>query len=200
LIEVHARGIFSMRAVHANRSLPASSGLDAALDPTALRRKNKTGLPFALALVLALLGPLFGGLAIAGGWAWYQFGSRTAALAFLRGQSLVLDPQPFDLGAVKQHERRHLTIRAVNLTGQPITIHGVQGYCNHKDGCVLGTDQFPFVLQPRTGHPLNIEYEYRAKPELRPIHLVTEAFTEIGNIEIVLDGRLVTTAAAHDLP
>ncbi len=189
-----------MRMIDASDRLSASSGAQAALYLKAVQPKRGEGLRFVFGLALAFLIPLFGGLVIAGGWAWYHFESRTAALAFLSGQSLLLDPQPFDLGIVRQKEKRSLTIRAVNLSGQPITIYGVQGFCAHEDGCVSSNDQFPLVLQPRTSRPLNIEYEYRDRPEPRPIHLVTEAFTEIGNFEIALDGKLVSTAAPHGRP
>src|ERR1017187_10180482 len=125
-----------MRATDANNRLSANSGSETAPDLKAVQSKRRKGLRFALALFLALLIPFLGGLAIAGGWAWYHFGSRTAALAFLRGHTFLLASQPFDLGIVRQKEKRALTIRAVNLSGRPIMIYCVQGYCGHRDGCV----------------------------------------------------------------
>jgi len=170
--------------------LPATTEPRGTLEHESVQAKRRKVPPLAFALALAVGIPVFGGGAVVGGWARYHFGSRPAALAFIRGQSLLLDPQPFDLGSVRPREKRFLTLRAVNLTGRTITINGLNGICAHRDGCVLCTDQFPVVVQPRSSHALTLEYEYRGQPEARSIHLVTEAYTEIGNFEIALDGRI----------
>jgi len=180
----------SMCGTEANDRLPAATETRGTLELESIPAKRRKGPPLALALALAVGIPVFGGGAVVAGWARYHFGSRTAALAFLRGQSFLLDPQPFDLGSVKPREMRFLTLRAVNLTGRTITINGINGICAHRDGCVACTDQFPVVVQPRSSHALTLEYEYRDQPEARSIHLVTEAYTEIGNFEIALDGRI----------
>jgi hypothetical protein len=163
-------------------------------------RVRRKGLPFAFVFGLAILVPIIGGYAVAGGWAWWQFGSRAAAVAFLRGESLVLDPQSFDMGTIRQKERRFLRLRAINLTGKPIAIHGLQGYCNNQGGCVSSRDQFPVVVEPRAGRGLTVEYEYRAQPEARQIHITTEVFTELGNFEIALNGHLLGTGASGTRP
>jgi len=92
-----------------------------------------------------------------------------------------------------------LTLRAVNLTGRTITINGLNGTCADRDGCVLCTDQFPVVVQPRGSHALALEYEYKGHPEARSIRLVTEAYTEIGNFEIALEGK-IDGGASYGLP
>ena len=118
----------------------------------------------ALALTLAVVVPLVGGTAVAGSWAWYHYGSQAAAVAFLQGRSLLLVPRPFDLGTVRPNEKRVIEFQAVNLTGEAITVHGVQGYCAHRDGCVSCTDQFPLVVRPRSSRGLTIEYKYNGPP------------------------------------
>ena len=145
-----------MRPIGSDVGLCADSESEAALDLNAAGCKRRKGRRFALALFLAMIVPLFGGLAIVGGWAWYRFGSRTAALAFVRGQSFVLDPQAFELGTVRQHEKRRLTIRACNLSGRPITVYGVQGFCGHQDGCV-----FPRSLSARCATKIEQCAEHR---------------------------------------
>ena len=162
-----------------------------------VRAGHGVGLPLMLTLAVAI--PLFGGTATAGGWAWYHFGSRAAAVAFLQGRSLLLEPQPLDLGTINLKEKRFLRVKALNLTGSPITIHGVEGFCENRDGCVYCPDQFPLVVQPRASRTLTIEYVYKGRPEARSIHLTTEAFTEIGNFEIALEGK-INGGAAHAGP
>jgi len=179
-----------MCGTEANGRLRATPETRGTLEFESVQAKRRKAPLLALALALAVGIPVFGGGAVAAGWARYHFGSRTAALAFFRGESFLLDPQPVDLGSVRSKEKRFLTLRAVNLTGRTITINGLNGICAHRDGCVLSRDQFPVVVQPRSSHALTLEYEYKGQPEARSIHLMTEAYTEIGNFEIALDGRI----------
>jgi hypothetical protein len=188
-----------MCATEASDRFLATPEIRGALELESVQAKHRKSPPLAVALALAVGIPLFGGSAVVGGWARYHFGSLPATLAFLRGQSLLLDPQSFDLGSVRPREKRFLTLRAINLTGRTITINGLLGICAHRDGCVLCTNQFPAVVQPRSIHALTLEYEYKGQPEARSIHLMTEAYTEIGNFEIALEGR-VHPGAPHGLP
>jgi len=188
-----------MSTTEANGRLSVAREAKETLELKRVHARCRKGPPLVLALALALGVPMVGGIGIVGGWAWYHFGSRTAALAFLQGQSLLLDPQSFDLGAIRPKVKRFLTMRAVNLSSQPIAINGVQGYCTGPDGCILCTNQFPIVMQPRESHTLTLEYEFKGRPEARSIHLMTEAFTEIGNFEIALKGK-IEGGEAHARP
>jgi hypothetical protein len=186
-----------MSIAETNGRLSAVPGLQGVPGHKRARAGRGVGLPLMLTLAVAI--PLFGGTAAAGGWAWYHFGSRAAAIAFLQGRSLLLEPRPFDLATINPREKRLLRFKAVNITGSPITIHGVEGFCAHRDGCIYCPDQFPLVVQPRASRALTIEYEYKGQPEARTIHLTTEAFTEIGNFEIALEGK-IDGGAAHAGP
>jgi hypothetical protein len=151
---------------------------------------GRSGLPLIVTLSLALCIPAFSGVTVITGWAWYHFRSRTAVFAFLHGRHVLLDPQSFDLGTVRPKEKRVLTIRAVNLTGQDIAIHGVQSYCTGPNGCVLCKNRFPIVIRPRESDTLSLEYEFKGRPEARSFLLMAEVFTEIGNFEITLRGEI----------
>jgi hypothetical protein len=179
-----------MSATEANERSPAHPGTRGTPEHQSGLAKRRNGPPLVLALALAVGIPALGGAAVAGGWARCQFGSSTAAFAFLRGESFLLEPQPIDLGSVKPREKRFLTMRAINLTGRTIAINGINAVCAHSDGCVLCTDHFPMVVQPRGSHALTLEYEFKGQPEARSIHLATEAYTEIGIVEIALEGRI----------
>lgn len=151
-----------------------------------------------VAAVLAFGIPLVGGVGVAGGWAWYRFGSPSAAAAFLRGQSFALDPPSVELGTVTPFEKRVVSVRAVNLTGRAIAVNGARSDCTQRDGCVLWLGEFPVSIEPWGTRSLALEYRSSGPAGPGPVHVVTEVYTEIGDFEIPLNGKRSAATNPND--
>lgn len=166
-------------------------------DPTALMagRGSRQRVPLVIALVVAMLVPLVGGSAIAGGWAWYRFGSASAAVAFLRGHPLLLTPRAFDLGTVPVGEHRTLKIRACNLTRGAISINGINSFCG-MDGCVQALGRFPIEIEPWGTRELALQVKAPEKAREDRFRIVTHAYTAVGNPEIACSGRVTDDEAS----
>ncbi len=132
------------------------------------------------------------GMASVGGWAWSTFGSASAALGYLRGESLLIEPAAFDLGLIRSIDQRALKLGLVNLTGQPINVYGLTSVCQ-QDGCIRSLDQFPLVIPARRRTELVIEYQnHDPRPALggRPLRVATDIYTSFGLRAIVCSGFL----------
>jgi hypothetical protein len=69
----------------------------------------------------------------------YRFGSFAAARAYLRGEPFILLPETLKLGPGSRGETRDVSLKVVNLSGQPLQIIGVRSSC----GCVVVRDDLP---------------------------------------------------------
>lgn len=90
------------------------------------------------------------------GWATAQFGSLAAARAFLRGESLVVEPMIISLGTVKAGKPAIATFHVRNLTARDVRIVGSRGTCE----CVALT-KMPVVVPARG----TLDLEVRATPD-----------------------------------
>ncbi len=149
-----------------------------------------TLLRIALVVGLAAGIPFFAGLGVTGAWARYHYGSDGAALAFLRGESFVFDPQPLDVGIVTPGRPQTLELRALNFTGRAIRINGFVSMCMQRDGCVECLDQLPLFVEPRSSRILMIQYRYKGPLQVRSVHLTTQAFTEFGPADVTVVGTI----------
>lgn len=132
------------------------------------------------------------GLSAIGGWAWATFGSRTAAAAYLRGESLLIEPRVFDFGLARDGDRRVVKLGLVNLTGKPVSVFGFTASCQ-PDGCLASPDKYPLEIPPRGRIQLTVECTFaagRAGAESRPLRVATDVYTNFGMHEIACRGIL----------
>ena len=82
-------------------------------------------------------------------WRWLD--SRAAALAFLRGDELVVIPSTADLGKCSTGDVREIEFRVINVSSSPITLTGVHTSCS----CIL-VDSLPAKVEARASFPLHM--------------------------------------------
>lgn len=156
---------------------------------------------FPLILAAAMLTPLVGGVGVIGGWAYHRFGSLGAAAAFLRGNSLVLEPLTLDAGPLRPGEARTLRLWACNLTGQVLHVNGGRGYCA-REACVALEDQFPLAIAPRSRREIRIHVEANPPERSRPgpFRYQTIIYTEVGGRMVAITGSAIGTDVSKDRP
>lgn len=104
-------------------------------------------------------------LAIATAWASHQYGSVTHALAYARGERLVVDRPRVDLGVVAAGAKYPIRFRVANLGGTPVRLVGCSTSCD----CTTPQD-LPATIPPSS----TITFDVRYKPRLdqaQPIRL-----------------------------
>jgi hypothetical protein len=84
-----------------------------------------------------------------------QFGSCAAAIDFLRGKALTLDPDSIDVGVGLPGEVRELQLCVRNVGFQEVKLLGYASDC----ACTAG-DGFPVVLAPRQSAHLAIRVSF----------------------------------------
>lgn len=148
--------------------------------------------PAWIAPAVAMTGAILGGIAVVGGWAWSHYGSVAAAGAFLRGESLLLEPRSFDVGVLGPADEVKLEVRAWNLAREPIRLYGLNGFCA-KRYCVGSDERLPLAIEPG-GEPrvLVLYARGRLGGEARAerFHYDMEVYTSIGNRTIAVEGGL----------
>jgi hypothetical protein len=80
-----------------------------------------------------------------------------------------------------------LGVRASNVTGREISIHGFGGSCG-RNGCVSCDDQYPIVIDPWSSSELTIRVRGPHEAGLA-FELTAELYTGVGTREIVISGR-----------
>jgi hypothetical protein len=165
--------------------------------PSTTRGGRRKGLPLSILAVAALV-PLVGGVVIIGGGAWWHFGSASAAVAFLRGDALVIEPTAIDLGPVSPGEEREVILRVSNLTGRIISINGMTSNFCGPNGCVSSLDRFPLDIAPWSGQKLTIHARAPLTQEYA-MQLDAELYTSIGTRIITISGevREAATTSVH---
>ena len=145
-------------------------------------------------LVAAILTPIVLGLALVGGWAYHRFGSWGVTAAFIRGETLVIEPIVIDMGTFQPGEVKRSTVWVHNLTGEEFRINGAKNYCAEK-ACVTVMSQFPLAIAPWTKSEVLIELEANS-PERHPegpFRYETNLHTQSGSRSIAIVGKVVGT-------
>lgn len=145
-------------------------------------------------LIAAVFAPLIGGVVCIGGWAWWQFGSSSAAVALLGGEALYVERRTPEMGPWQLGERREVTIRVSNLTSRPVTLLGMPGYCG-KTGCVAYKASFPIDLGPWGSSDIDLLVEAPKLPG-HPMKINTHVYTSIGNARFTISGDVHPPASA----
>jgi Protein of unknown function (DUF1573)/Methylamine utilisation protein MauE len=87
------------------------------------------------------------------------FGSPAAALAYLRGQRLSVEPRLVDVGEGYLGEQTEILVRLRNWTEQPIRVVGGSADCS----CVV-TDDLPTTVEPGATSLLKVRLQMKAPP------------------------------------
>jgi hypothetical protein len=113
-------------------------------------------------LSLKLFAPFLVGaailLSILSAWAYYDFGSLTVALAYVRGDAVAVNPRALYLGEGTRGTVRSTSLQLVNLTDDPITVIGW-----NSSGCV-GITELPTTLLPRTEQSIQVNLGFVGRP------------------------------------
>jgi hypothetical protein len=100
-------------------------------------------------------------LASSGLWVVYQFGSPEAALAYLRGQSVSVQPSMLNLGEGFSGEVQEGSIEVANWSDHPIRLIGGTSDCS----CVVSED-LPLTIPPRQSRRVSVRMRL---PDVRGI-------------------------------
>ena len=153
--------------------------------------------PVVIAATVAVTTFGFSALVV-GGWAWAHYGTTTVTGALLRGQSLVIEPESFDVGTIPAGEERYLAIQVFDLTARPIEIYGFGAFCG-RDGCVNSDIDYPVVLAPRGSRTLPIRYS-GPKDRSDAFRLVSEIYTAAGTRVVVITGKSQQSQESFEVP
>jgi hypothetical protein len=113
-------------------------------------------------LVGSLVGPLLGAVVLLAGvllWVWIQFGSVNIALAYLRGERLIITPSVLSLGDAELGEERQLSVTLANHTPRDVTIVGGGSSCS-----CLALDRFPILIPRGQERELLVKVKVSATP------------------------------------
>jgi hypothetical protein len=92
-------------------------------------------------------------------WGIARFGSLRTALAYLRGELLVLDASSYDFGAVRPVQRKVIQINASNVSENVVRIIGARSPC----GCIK-VDGLPIAIGPGDAATISVEIDSARKP------------------------------------
>lgn len=114
------------------------------------------------ASILACLGG--GGLLIAAAlkWGYWEFGSLASTLAYLNGESLLVDPGTLSFGTARRGDERDMHVMIRNRTGKAVKILGVKSTC----GCMVTAEEFPLSIRDRGQQKLTIHVWLTGKDSL----------------------------------
>ncbi len=117
---------------------------------------------------------------------FYSFGSAGSALAYLRGDRLIVRRSSMSFGEVKQGERPVVTFELTNTSHRKITILGAKTLCT----CVF-TDDLPLSVPPggRRSIGVAVKTSSRAGVIEEPISLYTD-YPEQPEVEVRVLGRV----------
>jgi hypothetical protein len=123
---------------------------------------------YLVAVSVIVVATLTGLLAIG---ASYWFGSAEAALAYLRGERLSVQPSLVDVGEGEAGALQTATVRLVNRTDHPIRVVGGTSDCS----CVA-TDDLPVRIAGGDSHSIRIKVRLPANPGMftREASLLTD--------------------------
>ena len=133
-----------------------------------------------LATTIILVSIGFASLCVAG---IRQFGSVSAALAYLRGDGLIPDVYTRSFGIVDKNERPTIEFSLTNYTEQPIKVVGSNSSCT----CLVTSD-LPMVVPPHARSTLRVAARSRSRPGpySERIHLLTE--TGVSELVLIVRG------------
>jgi hypothetical protein len=166
-----------------------AAGFDLAAVIALLIWQPKTGM-FASPWGLAYFAPYLLGtaliLAVLGSWVNYQFGSLTAALAYVHGDAIAVVPRSLDVGEEGPGEVRVVNVELVNLTDHEIAILGAAPIC----GCIP-TDDLPLTLPGGTSRAIRVRVGFIGDQSdfTRQILLYTDDQNQ-PNVVFWLSGRI----------
>jgi hypothetical protein len=87
------------------------------------------------------------------------WGNPADALAWMRGESVTVEPEASDLGAGRIGEERAFRVRLTNRAAHPIRIVGGQSNCS-----CIATDSLPITLEPRQTQEIEVRIRFRGSP------------------------------------
>ncbi len=85
------------------------------------------------------------------GLAHAAFGSVPAAVAYLRGEHVSIEPRLVDVGEGKTGEKREVTVRLTNWTDKPVRVFGGTRDCS----CTVLND-LPLIIEPRETRSVSV--------------------------------------------
>jgi len=84
-------------------------------------------------------------------WGYAEFGSLAGAAAYLRGERLMITPAVFDLGELREGEKRELFLEATNLGSAPARIVGSSSNCS----CIV-PEELPMTVPAGTSRKIKV--------------------------------------------
>jgi hypothetical protein len=159
--------------------LPPAETTDAATLECCLPRKRSMSW-MATTLVLANVGLV---LLLVGAVSW--FGSVTAAVAYLQGESLIPDARVKSFGVASLNDRPTVNFSLKNRAKRPIKIVGTASSCS----CLI-TSTFPIVIEPWGEAVLSVRVGAKRKvgPFSERLRLITD--TGVSNVSLTVRGVL----------
>lgn len=127
------------------------------------------------------------GLILLTAWALYSFGSIRAALAYLKGDRLIVRASSMSFGDVRRGERPVITFDIMNTSDRNITILGARTTCT----CVF-TDDLPLTVLPgeRRSISVGVKTGSREGSIQERVYLYT-SFPGQPEVEVRIIGRVL---------
>ncbi len=153
-------------------------------------------LPNAVRAVSLGAGGVIAALSVFAAIGTVAFGSPAAALAYLRGERLSLEPALLDVGEGNFGERKQLVIHVRNWTEKPVRILGGTSDCS----CVVTRD-LPLSVEPGGMRPLAVTLTMNGTPgqftRLVRVYIEDEGFRVVS---FRITGRVEIPEASTSLP
>jgi len=115
------------------------------LSGTGVRKGSRVAGVVCIALLSSLA------LAFLAIWAWIEFGSISAALAYARGARLLPDAFAKSFGTLETGEERRVVFSVSNRCGRQINILGARTSCT-----CISAEALPLVVPPGYSRPLQL--------------------------------------------
>ncbi len=125
------------------------------------------------------------------GLAYFGFGSMPAALAYLRGERVSIDPRLVDVGEGPRGEARDVTVTLMNWTDRPVQLFGGTADCS----CTVLHD-LPVTIPAKESRSVSVQVRLSGSPGVftrKVAFLVNdEGFKRI---DFRMTGRIIRTAS-----